>query len=147
MANAWQQRARTCSIISGNAEAADSIGKFFFKAEDGIRHYRVTGVQTCALPILGVGVAEAPDGRAGPHRPPRTLLIEYDRSRRIDENYDKLRRYDAFVCWWIHHTPYADMDALPYVPLVCQDAEQRERFLHAAARLTGHCWHPTVELG
>src|SRR3954467_16005887 len=25
---------------------------FFFQAEDGIRDYRVTGVQTCALPIL-----------------------------------------------------------------------------------------------
>src|SRR2546426_6307421 len=25
---------------------------FFFKAEDGIRAYKVTGVQTCALPIL-----------------------------------------------------------------------------------------------
>src|SRR6266446_7194342 len=24
---------------------------FFFQAEDGIRHYKVTGVQTCALPI------------------------------------------------------------------------------------------------
>src|SRR2546426_3097658 len=24
---------------------------FFFKAEDGIRDYKVTGVQTCALPI------------------------------------------------------------------------------------------------
>src|SRR5256885_14836311 len=28
---------------------------FFFQAEDGIRDYKVTGVQTCALPIL-VGV-------------------------------------------------------------------------------------------
>src|SRR5256885_3041002 len=26
---------------------------FFFQAEDGIRDYKVTGVQTCALPILG----------------------------------------------------------------------------------------------
>src|SRR5690348_17985503 len=26
---------------------------FFFQAEDGIRDGRVTGVQTCALPILG----------------------------------------------------------------------------------------------
>ena len=26
---------------------------FFFQAEDGIRDYDVTGVQTCALPILG----------------------------------------------------------------------------------------------
>ena len=26
---------------------------FFFQAEDGIRGYKVTGVQTCALPIWG----------------------------------------------------------------------------------------------
>ena len=25
---------------------------FFFQADDGIRYYDVTGVQTCALPIL-----------------------------------------------------------------------------------------------
>src|SRR2546426_1588503 len=25
--------------------------QFFFQAEDGIRYYKVTGVQTCALPI------------------------------------------------------------------------------------------------
>src|SRR5256885_14122313 len=31
-------------------EAAD-CGLFFFQAEDGIRDYKVTGVQTCALPI------------------------------------------------------------------------------------------------
>src|SRR5215467_763248 len=28
---------------------------FFFQAEDGIRDYKVTGVQTCALPILANG--------------------------------------------------------------------------------------------
>src|SRR5256885_3340125 len=28
-----------------------SFGFFFFQAEDGIRDYKVTGVQTCALPI------------------------------------------------------------------------------------------------
>src|SRR5256885_6005011 len=35
---------------------------FFFQAEDGIRDYKVTGVQTCALPILRelcVGAFEA----------------------------------------------------------------------------------------
>src|SRR5205807_7471370 len=32
---------------------------FFFQAEDGIRDYKVTGVQTCALPILrGAATAE-----------------------------------------------------------------------------------------
>src|SRR5256885_15836394 len=28
---------------------------FFFQAEDGIRDYKVTGVQTCALPISAAG--------------------------------------------------------------------------------------------
>src|SRR5256885_16770905 len=28
-----------------------SLFSFFFQAEDGIRDYKVTGVQTCALPI------------------------------------------------------------------------------------------------
>src|SRR2546426_4951850 len=31
---------------------------FFFQAEDGIRDYKVTGVQTCALPISGAGVRD-----------------------------------------------------------------------------------------
>src|SRR5256885_9472958 len=31
---------------------------FFFQAEDGIRDYKVTGVQTCALPILPSAWAE-----------------------------------------------------------------------------------------
>src|SRR5256885_6422171 len=33
----------------GRREAG--AGSFFFQAEDGIRDYKVTGVQTCALPI------------------------------------------------------------------------------------------------
>src|SRR5256885_6131755 len=35
---------------------------FFFQAEDGIRDYKVTGVQTCALPIS----PEARRGHPGP---------------------------------------------------------------------------------
>src|SRR3989454_6602196 len=57
---------------------------FFFQAEDGIRDYKVTGVQTCALPISSVivpmyeklppeGLAARGDARACrptcPHRP------------------------------------------------------------------------------
>src|SRR5256885_10902635 len=41
---------------------------FFFQAEDGIRDYKVTGVQTCALPIcLGavLGVHQQHAGFAG----------------------------------------------------------------------------------
>src|SRR2546426_3461292 len=32
---------------------------FFFQAEDGIRDYKVTGVQTCALPISLLGAKRA----------------------------------------------------------------------------------------
>src|SRR5256885_8561330 len=41
---------------------------FFFQAEDGIRDYKVTGVQTCALPIFAEVVehlADVVDGGAG----------------------------------------------------------------------------------
>src|SRR5690606_40194999 len=43
---------------------------FFFQAEDGIRDFHVTGVQTCALPICeGAGpVLPAPPSEALPRR-------------------------------------------------------------------------------
>src|SRR5690606_39731663 len=33
---------------------------FFFQAEDGIRDFHVTGVQTCALPISAMGLISLP---------------------------------------------------------------------------------------
>src|SRR5256885_7058546 len=42
------------SAMAGNARSGGgSLApmSFFFQAEDGIRDYKVTGVQTCALPI------------------------------------------------------------------------------------------------
>src|SRR5256885_11291711 len=36
---------------SGAGRCAGWSAFFFFQAEDGIRDYKVTGVQTCALPI------------------------------------------------------------------------------------------------
>src|SRR5438093_8481393 len=36
---------------------------FFFQAEDGIRDWSVTGVQTCALPISKSATNVAPDNR------------------------------------------------------------------------------------
>src|SRR5205807_6002444 len=48
-------------------ESASSVGwvgdRFFFHAGDGIRYYKVTGVQTCALPISGRMVTDLPTGR------------------------------------------------------------------------------------
>src|SRR3989454_3171289 len=49
---------------------------FFFQAEDGIRDYKVTGVQTCALPI-GINVNMAVDASPKELRATATsLLIE-----------------------------------------------------------------------
>src|SRR6266850_6885579 len=47
---------------------------FFFQAEDGIRDYKVTGVQTCALPILLDRVGEV-----------RELAVERHRDRALGE--------------------------------------------------------------
>src|SRR2546426_2532211 len=49
---------------------------FFFQAEDGIRDYKVTGVQTCALPIY---LDAGGDAIAALHR-----LHELERLREID---------------------------------------------------------------
>src|SRR5256885_11220705 len=47
--------------IAGRKSAHDSRGSvFFFQAEDGIRDYKVTGVQTCALPISMMGLSRDP---------------------------------------------------------------------------------------
>jgi hypothetical protein len=78
---------------------------------------------------------------------PRLLLIEYDRTRRVDKNYDKFRRYDTFLCWWWRHTPLGDSDQPPFVLFIGQDENQRGQFLSAADReLTGHRWHPSAPL-
>src|SRR5256885_7696783 len=50
-----------------------SLCFFFFQAEDGIRDYKVTGVQTCALPILHVAAASHASwvyDRGSPGAPP-----------------------------------------------------------------------------
>src|SRR6266536_1408630 len=46
---------------------------FFFQAEDGIRAPRVTGVQTCALPISGAPGPPGPPGALGPLGPSGAL--------------------------------------------------------------------------
>src|ERR1039457_4195643 len=43
-----------------------SLVFFFFQAEDGIRDYKVTGVQTCALPIYAIAAAAYEEAGVGP---------------------------------------------------------------------------------
>src|SRR5437016_12505657 len=55
---------------------------FFFQAEDGIRDWSVTGVQTCALPILSVQIHDTernePGGRAGFQGPEFLDYVEHN---------------------------------------------------------------------
>src|SRR2546426_8655300 len=50
-----------CSLMS----VSESRSFFFFQAEDGIRDYKVTGVQTCALPISNLAGKAALVQRGG----------------------------------------------------------------------------------
>src|SRR5713226_6780726 len=66
---------------------------FFFQAEDGIRDGRVTGVQTCALPILREGNLSAiffsiwmPSKVTGPEAVNRALV-------QIDAVREQVRRH------------------------------------------------------
>ena len=53
------------------------------------------------------------------------VFVEYDRTRRVDKNYDKFRRYEALLAVWWRATDLG----CPYVVFVCQDAEHRRRFM------------------
>src|SRR5256885_3180401 len=49
---------------------------FFFQAEDGIRDYKVTGVQTCALPILREGADGTVVGDVGVNN--QAMVLDHD---------------------------------------------------------------------
>src|SRR5256885_10275242 len=71
---------------------------FFFQAEDGIRDYKVTGVQTCALPIyLAVrrdgGYARGAAGREG-----GGLHSARSRERRRIHDRPRGGRWRLFAC-------------------------------------------------
>src|SRR2546426_9956903 len=79
---------------------------FFFQAEDGIRDYKVTGVQTCALPIcaqtkrrrgksLGsfhVVVSSEHDGEGGETRGVFRVLLAVDPAAELDAALGRLAR-------------------------------------------------------
>src|SRR2546426_10120493 len=56
---------------------------FFFQAEDGIRDYKVTGVQTCALPISRRDPSDRRHARAAarPYVPPPAVAPRVERAR------------------------------------------------------------------
>src|SRR5690606_39309430 len=50
---------------------------FFFQAEDGIRDFHVTGVQTCALPIWTASAKLPSTMRRRPERPWDAIAIHF----------------------------------------------------------------------
>src|SRR5437016_10092996 len=71
---------------------------FFFQAEDGIRDWSVTGVQTCALPIsvkLGREAAEKCLSRADLKPEDIDLIITVSRS---EEHTSELQSLTNLVC-------------------------------------------------
>src|SRR5256885_5991103 len=56
-----------CTIVCASGIFDECLFFFFFQAEDGIRDYKVTGVQTCALPIW--------HGAALPTYAPRRMFV------------------------------------------------------------------------
>src|SRR5258708_23166928 len=101
----------------------DHHALFFFQAEDGIRDDLVTGVQTCALPILPSGVThlipgpKGIGGRAVFSKDGKTLLLRrdpssletidvetgkiiehYDGGNRSEEHTSELQSPDHLVC-------------------------------------------------
>src|SRR2546426_8470451 len=70
---------------------------FFFQAEDGIRDYKVTGVQTCALPIsLGAGF-EMDVARARAQRLQDQDVDELDHGRLVRERTQVVRSEERRV--------------------------------------------------
>jgi hypothetical protein len=63
-----------------------------------------------------------------------TFFVEYDRTRRVDKNFEKFRRYDCFASTWWQESVYGAAERPPWVIFVCQDAEQQELFLRSAHR-------------
>src|SRR5260221_5349299 len=72
-------------LLPGGAGAGRSSGKsageLFFQAEAGIRDHGVTGVQTCALPILGVGT---PPVTSSPPIPERTTRFPWEAKQAVN---------------------------------------------------------------
>jgi hypothetical protein len=106
---------------------------------------------TAIMGDLGWHPSDVPDEYFRPVQPDAELdvasgsgdvrvLVEYDRTRRVDKNFDKFLRYETLlVVWW-----RATDVGCPYVVFVCQDAEHRRRFMLAADNeLTGHLFAHT----
>src|SRR5699024_11564582 len=66
---------------------------FFFQAEDGIRDRNVTGVQTCALPILEVGLITEIPSQSNPMKKIYYVHDPLSRDEFIKKYPDEINRF------------------------------------------------------
>lgn len=97
-----------------------------------VKDWTATGLKdSTARPVFPDAVLEIkrPDGR-----PPRTFLLEHDRTRRVDKNFDRFRRYDTYLTAWYQDAGFPGLgnEEPPYVLFVCPDHDQRNLFMAAA---------------
>src|SRR5438270_10355120 len=86
---------------------------FFFQAEDGIRDLTVTGVQTCALPILihlvgeeaDADDEEAEDGQRDQHLDEResTLAPHHRFDPPVSRSEERRVGKECRSRWWTYH--------------------------------------------
>src|SRR6266699_5753371 len=116
-----------CLLITNNMLSPTC---FFFQAEDGIRDADVTGVQTCALPILAVALGPALHERqplqSALHAHPRALAPARSEERRVGKecrsrwspyhykktSNKKQRQRRRKVCRAGVHTDFAKKDTI-----------------------------------
>lgn len=68
------------------------------------------------------------------------LHVEYDRTRRVDKNFEKFWRYENFMCLWWQEDPTARR-GMACVLFLCENEDHLDRFLSAADReLLAYRW-------
>src|SRR5277367_2129202 len=103
----WGNARASVSACRIEREKPQSICLFFFQAEDGIRARDVTGVQTCALPILDATVSahnvseKSKRDTVGKHRGAVARLLHRAGERLRQTEHDqiagtKIRRVKSF---------------------------------------------------
>src|SRR5690606_39507407 len=82
-----------------------NVALFFFQAEDGIRDFHVTGVQTCALPIFETRLLFARFMSDARDEPP-DIDVDFEHERReevIQYIYEKYTRDRAAIVATVTH--------------------------------------------
>src|SRR3989454_8231622 len=109
---------------------------FFFQAEDGIRDYKVTGVQTCALPISG-------DIEAQLARLPKVTGISQQHlspaaNRVLEEAFNEAGKFkDEYVSTEHLLLAIAGLDRDPAAEILKRHGASRDAILQALAAVRG----------